>query len=431
MQVEVLNIGTELLLGNVTNTHLPYLGRSLFSLGLRIERQSTIPDGAAIRPGLLETFDRCDVLIVTGGLGPTTDDITREMAAELLGLPLREDAGVVEAITARLARRGIAFRSRMRRQAMVPYGATVLPNPNGTAPGLYIPARQSPATSTPHLFFLPGPPRELKPMFEEHALPILRQIAGESPECLCRTYHVVGMGESTVEEIIGLELSQRGDLEVGYCARPNEVDLRLIGSQSVLDLVEPAVLAAIGHCLTTCEDEGLETVVVNRLRALHRTVAMAESCTGGLLAHRITNVPGASEVFPAGYVTYANAAKSATVGVSADLIRTHGAVSEPVARAMAEGARRTAGTDFGLGITGIAGPTGGTEDKPVGTVFIALAERGEPTTCQEEIFATDRETFKQQATQTALDMLRLRLQPGKFVPKPAPEPSRAKGSNKH
>lgn len=409
MQVEVLNIGTELLLGNVTNTHLPYLGRSLFSLGLRIERQCTIPDGAAIRPGLLETFDRCDILIVTGGLGPTTDDITREVAAELLGLPLREDPRVVEAITARLARRGIEFRDRMQRQAMVPYGATVLPNANGTAPGLYIPARQTPALCTPHLFFLPGPPRELKPMFEHHALPILRQIAGESPECLCRTYHVVGMGESTVEEIIGLELSQRGDLEVGYCARPNEVDLRLIGAQAILDLVEPAVLAAIGHCLITCEDEGLETVVVNRLRTLHRTVALAESCTGGFLAHRITNVPGASEVFPAGYVTYANAAKSEAVGVPKDLITTHGAVSEPVARALAEGASRTAGTDFGLGITGIAGPTGGTEDKPVGTVFIALAERGGLTTCQKEFFTTDRETFKQLATQTALDMLRLRL----------------------
>lgn len=409
MRVEVLNIGTELLLGNVTNTHLTYLGRILFSLGLRIERQSTIPDGATIRPGLWETFDRCDILIVTGGLGPTTDDITREVAAELLGLPLREDAGVVAAITDRLARRGIAFRSRMRRQAMVPYGATVLPNANGTAPGLYLPARQTPALSSPHLFFLPGPPRELKPMFEEHALPIIRQLAWERLDCQCRTYHVVGMGESTVEEIIGWELSQRGDLEVGYCARPNEVDLRLIGKQAILDLVEPAVLAAIGDCLTTCEDEGLETVVVNRLRARGRTLALAESCTGGFLAHRITNVPGASEIFPVGYVTYANAAKSDAVGVPADLIVAHGAVSEPVARAMAEGACRRAGTDFGLGLTGIAGPTGGTEDKPVGTVFIALAERGEPTVCQQEIFAVDRETFKQLATQTALDMLRLRL----------------------
>lgn len=406
MNVEVLNTGTELLLGNVTNTHLPYLGQKLFPLGLRIDRQTTIPDGSAIRQGLLEAFPRCEILIVTGGLGPTTDDITREVAAELLGLPLVESEEVVQAISARLARRNIVFRDRMRRQAMVPMGATVLPNGNGTAPGLYLPAQQTPALSTPHLFFLPGPPRELMPMFENHALPILRAICGDIPDRECRTYHVVGMGESTVEEVIGLSLSQRGDLEVGYCARPNEVDLRLIGAHATLDEVEILVLAAVGTHLVSKKGEIIEGLVVDRLRALRKTVALAESCTGGLLAHRITNIPGASEIFPASYVTYANEAKTNAVGVPAELIATHGAVSEPVARAMAEGAMNTAHTDYGVGITGIAGPSGGSEEKPVGTVFVALARRGQETLCQRELFPTDRETFKQLATQTALDMLR-------------------------
>ena len=234
MNVEVLNTGTELLLGSVTNTHLSYLGQQLFPLGLRIARQTTIPDGAPIREALLEAFGRCDILIVTGGLGPTSDDITREITAELLGFRLVEDETVAQAITERLARRRILLRSRMLRQAMVPEGATVLPNSHGTAPGLYIAPVLTPALSTPHLFLLPGPPRELKPMFESCVRPILRGIRGDLNDEECRTYHIVGLGESVVEELIGMELSRRGDIEVGYCARPNEVDFRLIAPRAVL-----------------------------------------------------------------------------------------------------------------------------------------------------------------------------------------------------
>ncbi|HRJ71332.1 MAG TPA: competence/damage-inducible protein A [Terrimicrobiaceae bacterium] len=409
MNVEVLNTGSELLLGNVVNTHLAFLGRKLFPLGLRIARQTTIPDGPAIRTALLEAFGRCDVLIVTGGLGPTTDDITREVAAELLGIRLAEDACVMEAIVALVKRRGFVLRDRMRRQAMVPAGATVLPNAHGTAPGLYLPAAMTPALATPHMFFLPGPPRELAPMFENHALPILRAVCGDLPERECRVYHVVGMGESAVEEAVGLGLSARGDVEVGYCARPNEVDLRLIGAPGTLAAVEPLVLAAVGAHLVSHKGEVIEEVVVGRLRELGKTVALAESCTGGLLAHRLTNVPGASEILHEGFVTYSNAAKIRNLGVPAALIAEHGAVSDPVARAMAEGVRAGADADFGIGITGIAGPGGGTSEKPVGLVHIALARRDGTTASRAENFPTDRETFKQLATQTALDLLRREL----------------------
>ena len=349
------------------------------------------------------------MLIVTGGLGPTTDDITREVAAELLGLPLQEDAGVVKAIEERLARRGIPFRTRMRRQAMVPEGATVLPYKNGTDPGLFIPAFVTPSHTTPHLFFLPGPPRELMPIFEDYARPILQAIAGGLPDRECRTYHIVGMGESTVEEILGLELSLRGDIEVGYCARPNEVDFRLIAPRAVLEEVEIKVLAVVGQHLVSHVGEPIEQVVVQRLRQADKTLALAESCTGGLLASRITDVPGASEVLLEGFVTYSNAAKTRSVLVPEGLIAAHGAVSDLVARAMAEGAIRRTGANFGIGITGIAGPGGGTEEKPVGTVFIALAQDGQATECHQEFFPTDRETFKQLTTQTALDYLRLKL----------------------
>ena len=409
MNVEVLNTGTELLLGSVTNTHLSYLGQQLFPLGLRIARQTTIPDGAPIREALLEAFGRCDILIVTGGLGPTSDDITREITAELLGFRLVEDESVAQAITERLARRRILLRSRMLRQAMVPEGATVLPNSHGTAPGLYIAPVLTPALSTPHLFLLPGPPRELKPMFESCVRPMLRGIRGDLNDEECRTYHIVGLGESVVEELIGMELSRRGDIEVGYCARPNEVDFRLIAPRAVLNEVEPHVLAAIGTHLVSVDGDNIEEVVVSRLTHVRKTLAAAESCTGGLLANRITNVPGASLVFLEGFVTYSNEAKIRTISVPERLLALHGAVSEPVARAMAEGAAEKAGADFGLGITGIAGPAGGTIEKPVGTVFVALAERGVTTECRRELFPSDRETFKQLATQTALDMLRLRI----------------------
>jgi len=292
---------------------------------------------------------------------------------------------------------------------MVPEGATVLPNGNGTAPGLYIRAFLTPSHHTPHLFFLPGPPRELMPIFEEHALPILRAVAGGLPERECRTYHIVGMGESTVEEVVGLELSLRGDIEVGYCARPNEVDFRLIAPRAILEEVEVKVLAVIGKHLVSHAGEPIEQVVVQKMRQMGRTLALAESCTGGLLASRITDVPGASEVLLEGFVTYSNAAKNRSVGVPEELIAAHGAVSEPVARAMAEGAARRTGANFGIGITGIAGPGGGSEEKPVGTVFIALAQNDRPTECHREFFPTDRATFKELTTQTALDYLRHRL----------------------
>jgi len=405
MIVEVLNTGTELLLGEVINTHAAWLGRQLFPLGLRISRQTTVPDGEAIRQALAETFGRADIVLVTGGLGPTTDDITREAVAELLGLRLEADDGILQKIEARLAAFRFDLRARMLRQTMVPEGATILPNEHGTAPGLYLPK----AGSAPHIFLFPGPPRELQPMFLASALPLLRTLCGGLPERECRVYRIVGLGESAVEELVGLGLSRRADLEVGYCARPNEVDLRIIGPKAVLEEVEPAILQAVGDHLVSQNGAQIERWVVERLRESGSTVATAESCTGGLLAHRITNVPGASEVFTRGYVTYSNDAKTSDLGVPDALVAAHGAVSEPVACAMADGCLAKSGSRFALSITGIAGPGGGTPEKPVGTVFIAMAQKGKPTACRQFHFPRDRETFKQLASQSALDMLRREL----------------------
>lgn len=409
MIVEVVNSGTELLLGEVINTHAAWIAKRVFPLGLRISRQTTVPDGPAIRDAVCETFNRADIVFITGGLGPTTDDITREVVAEVLGLKLVANEAIRSAIEARLAARGYKLLERMLRQTMVPEGAIVLSNKNGTAPGLYIPSMSTPSSASPHFFLLPGPPRELKPMFEESVLPSLRRLLGDLPEKDCRIYRVVGLGESAVEEMIGFELSKNQDLEVGYCARPNEVDFRLIGSKQLLDTLEPRILQTLGKNLVSAKGEGIEEWITRRLATMSLTISTAESCTGGLLANRLTNVPGSSKVFHRGFVTYSNESKSDLLGVSQTLLSEHGAVSDPVARAMAEGALQSANSDFSLALTGVAGPDGGTPEKPVGTVFIAMAQAGKPTHCQKSSFPVDRATFKQLATQAALDMLRRAL----------------------
>jgi len=407
--VEILNTGSELLLGNVRDAHLSWFGKELFPLGLRISRQTTVPDGTPIRDALLDAFGRSGIVIVTGGLGPTTDDITRDIVAELLGRTMIPHPETLERIRERCRRRGFAFQERMGLQAMAPEGAVVLPNENGTAPGLYLPASENGSGSTPHLFLLPGPPRELQPMARSHVLPLLASLFQGADNDECRIYKVVGMGESLLEAKVGLALSARGDIEVGYCARPNEVDFRLIGPKALLDEVEPLVLAAVGDHLVSDSEESMERIVVSLLRARGATLATAESCTGGLLASRITDIPGASAVFVEGFVTYSNNSKTELLGVPPGMIERHGAVSDEVARAMAEGALAKSGARYALSTTGIAGPDGGTPEKPVGTVWLALAEAGRETESWRENLLTDRITFKQAATQSALDRLRKRL----------------------
>jgi nicotinamide-nucleotide amidase len=406
MRTIVINTGTELLLGDVLNSHLAFIAREIFPFGLRISRQITVPDGPAIRDALAESCADSDIIFVTGGLGPTTDDITREVTAELLGLALQHDPVVMSAITTRAASRGFRLTDRVARQADVPEGAVVLPNNNGSAPGLYIAAIGDRQKSRPHLFLLPGPPRELHPMFKNSVLPILRKIISRESVVQRRTYSIAGMGESLVEEAIGERLLEIPGIELGYCARPGEVDVRIMGDEAVLDRADAIITARLGAAVFSRDGGSLEETVVKLLTERKQTLAVAESCTGGYLAHRITNVPGVSAVFLAGYVTYSNEAKTRLLGVDPRSISEHGAVSEEVARAMAEGARKEAKTTFALATTGIAAPGDGKSDKPVGTVFIALAEEGAPTIVRNFLFPDDRPTFKELTIQNALEMLR-------------------------
>lgn len=407
LNVELLNTGSELLLGSVRDAHLQWLGMRLFPLGMRITRQFTVPDGEAIREAMQESFGRADILIVTGGLGPTTDDITREVAAELLGRKLLPHPETLERIQERCKKRGFTFQERMGLQALVPEGGLVFPNDYGTAPGLYLPPVSG---SFPHLFLLPGPPRELQPMARDHLLPLLGTLSSAAGRPSCKVYRVIGMGESLVESKVGLEISRRGDLEVGYCARPDEVDFRLIGDPAVIAEVEPMVIDALGDHLVTGGHDSLEEAVVSLLGSRAETLATAESCTGGLLASRITDVPGASHVFLEGVVAYSNEAKTRILGVPAEVIALNGAVSAETALAMAEGVLKKSGATHALSTTGIAGPTGGTESKPVGLVWMALASLGSETRVWSADFPTDRRTFKQRATQSALDRLRKTLE---------------------
>jgi len=405
MRVIILNTGTELLLGDEQDAHLAFIAREIFPLGLRITERRTVPDGEAIRDTVAELFSRAEILFVTGGLGPTTDDITREIVADVVGLEMYQDPQLLTSLRRRLAARRIKWTSRIARQADVPAGAQILPNENGSASGLYLKANINPRIPSPHLFLLPGPPRELQPMFRASVMPFLRSFVQVSGSIEQRLYKIACMGESTVEEAIGEKVLAVPGIELGYCARPGEVDVRIIGKSDAVSRAEAIIKTQLGPSIFSGTEESLEEVIVKLLTARHETLGVAESCTGGLLANRITNVPGASKVFVAGYVCYANQAKSDMLDVDPKLIEKHGAVSEPVARALAEHARVCARSTFALATTGIAGPTGGSPEKPVGTVYIALAGPGE-IVAKKLFFPSDRETFKQLAVQPDFDLLR-------------------------
>ena len=409
MRVELINTGSELLLGSVLNTHHHWLAQQLTHLGYTLAHQQTVPDtGEAIQAAAAEAIARAELVIITGDLGPTGDDLTRQRIAELLNLPLAEHAETRDRITAHFKNRNRPLHKTILVQAQVPAGATVLRNDHGTAPGLALP------TPRGWLILLPGPPRELRPMFTQAVAPLLAEKLPPENPITTRTLKTIGIGETTVEQRITPALTEwiAAGLEIGYCARAGEVDVRLTasgeGAAECIAQAEAIVREKLGPQIYGVEDEQLEEILIRKLTASGQTLAVAESCTGGLLAHRLTNVPGASAVFLAGHCTYSNAAKQNTLGVQPETLAEHGAVSEAVARQMAEGARAKHSADYALATTGIAGPDGGTPEKPLGTVFIACATP-EGTEVASACFATDRETFKQMVVQQAMNHLRLKI----------------------
>lgn len=414
MHIEIINTGTELLLGNTQNTHGTWLGRELFRLGLRVARQITIPDGEVIQETLTEAVRRSDVVIVTGGLGPTSDDITREATAAVLGCELIEDEAALRSLEAFFATRKKVMAPTNRKQALAPVGSDVLPNGNGTAPGVYVPPRLNPLRPCA-IFLLPGPPRELYPMFFAEVEPRLRALAGVALDRAMLEMKFTGVGESDFHQAIDHDLAAVAGLEYGYCARIGEVDLRLIGPADAIAEGRAISERVFGVHLVSDDGMSLEATVLKQMREQGLTLATAESCTGGLVASRLTDVPGASDVFTHGFVTYANRAKVEVLGVTASALQQFGAVSEEVARQMAEGALRVSGASIAVSVTGIAGPGGGTADKPVGTAWLALAQNNHPTIVEKAFHLRDRNGFKKAVSQAVLDLIRRNTTTGSEV----------------
>jgi len=430
VNIELLNTGSELMLGRVLNTHQQWLCRRLADLGYVVTRQVAVPDTAPdIQSAVREALSRADLIVTTGGLGPTSDDMTRDLIAQLLGKKLRRDEAVLDHIKRRFAARNLPMPKNNEVQALAPEGALVLANPNGTAPGLamkitpsegrvirvpnpnQVGDSQSSPLRTQWLVMLPGPPRELRPMFDNFVVPLLRREFPLDAPFICRTLRTSGIAESLVQEKIAALLGAlvAAGLEIGYCARTGQVDVRLSArggnGKKIVRAAEAIVQKILGAQIYGFDDEEMETVVVRLLTERKKTLAMAESCTGGCIAHRVTNVPGASAVFPGGWVVYSNESKRKFLGVRAETLAAHGAVSEAVAREMAEGARLQLGADFAIGITGIAGPGGGTPSKPVGLVYIGLATP-DGVSVKSFNFPGDRAAVRFASSQKALDMVR-------------------------
>jgi nicotinamide-nucleotide amidase len=360
----------------------------------------------------LAALSRADLVILTGGLGPTDDDLTREVVSEALRRPMKEEASIVAQIEARFAKRGLRMPEVNRRQAMVPEGASVLDNPNGTAPGLMI------EHDTRVVVLLPGPPRELQPMFDALCKASLASRTG-----LWRIYRetlfIAGRGESHVEEIAQPIYSrwtkENPPIETTILAMPGQVELHLTlrsatdAGDARLRAARDELIHALGQDVFSTDGRSMEEVVGEMLRDRGLTISAAESCTGGLLLTRLTDVPGSSDYVLGGAVTYSNQLKTVLADVPPHLIDVHGAVSEPVAVALADGIRARTGASFGLGITGIAGPGGATADKPVGTVAIALTGETSPARVRMFSFIGGRPQVRFQATQAALDMVRRTL----------------------
>ncbi len=411
MGVEILTVGTEILLGQIVDTNAAFMAQRLAEAGIDLFFKATVGDNAGrIEVALREGLQRSDAVLCTGGLGPTEDDLTREVIAKVFSRRLLLDEAVLAHLTARFAARGIPMAENNRKQAYVPEGAAVLHNPRGTAPGLYL--------STPEgkvVVGMPGVPSEMRPMLTEQVIPRLREQFRITGRIRSRVLRTCGASESRVDQLIGDLFRSQRNPSIGVLAHAGEIHVRLTAKgesdaeiDALLDGLEARLRQRIGPLIFGRDDEELEAVVGRLLADRGQTLAVAESCTGGLVAHRLTNVPGSSRYFERGAVVYSNRAKMELLGVPADLVASRGAVSAEVARAMAEGVRRLAGTDFGVGITGIAGPEGGTPEKPVGLTYIGLAWDG-GSQATEHRFLSDRVVNKVRASQMALDLLRRRL----------------------
>jgi len=406
MKAEIIAIGSELLTPYRLDTNSLFLTDELNKLGIRVVHKDVVGDSLDdMRSSFAHALERAELIVACGGLGPTDDDRTREAVAELLGRKLHRDDAIIRHIQERFRRFGREMPEINARQAMVPEGATILPNPRGTAPGLWL-------ESDGHiLVLLPGVPNELRAIFEAEVGPRLARL-GQDERLFTRDLRITGLPESEVEQRVRPLYALYPDTETTILAAPTGIQLHprtwsrdAAKAEKLLDEIVDRMALALGEHLVSRHGETLEEVVGRVLMENHATIAVAESCTGGMLAERLTNVPGSSNYFLGGIVCYSNDLKTSFVDVPAAIIESKGAVSSEVALALADGIRRRAGATLGIGITGIAGPGGGTPEKPVGLVHIGIADERGPRE-RSMRFPGDRERIRQYATQAALDFVR-------------------------
>ena len=406
MKAEIIAVGSELLTPDRVDTNSLFLTARLNQLGIEVTRKTVVGDDLApLRNAFDDAAKRVELVIASGGLGPTEDDRTRDAVADLFGRKLAQDPAVVRMIEARFRKIGRPMAHVNMRQAMVPEGATVLENDRGTAPGLWLEEKGR------IVVLLPGPPHELKAMFTLQVEPRLTRLS-TGVRLVARELRVAGMGESDVDQRIAPIYTRHADVQTTILTAPGEIQIHLrawsnnapAAEQQLQGIVESIVLT-LGEAVFTTAGEPMEEVVARELTLHQATIATAESCTGGLLAERLTRISGSSAYFLGGVVSYSNALKSAWVDVPAEIIESRGAVSSEVAIALADGIRRRTGATLGIGITGVAGPTGGTPEKPVGTVHVAIADA---TGSKERgiHYPGERDRIRWQASQSALDLVR-------------------------
>jgi nicotinamide-nucleotide amidase len=409
VKLEVLTIGTELVLGYTVDTNAAELGRALAAAGAEITRRTTVPDRPeAIRVGVAEALDRTGFVITTGGLGPTRDDMTKTVVAQLLDKRLVLDERLLASIEARFRRMGRPMPGINRTQAEIPEGATILPNPRGTAPGLWVEDARGRV-----VVLLPGVPREMRGLLVDEVLPRIVARQGSRRRVVrSRTVRTTGVSESALAERVGPIEPEIAPLTLAYLPSVEGVDLRVTAwgldpedAEARLAVVVARLQAAVGEHGYGEDDADLAAVLLEALRKRRHRLGVAESCTGGMIGERITNVPGASDTFIGGVVAYADVIKTAALKVPLETLEAYGAVSEETVRAMAEGAQRLFSADCTIAVTGIAGPGGGTAEKPVGTVWLA-ARRHTTTRALTRVLPGDRDDVRRRAAQAGLDLLR-------------------------
>jgi len=413
MSAEILIIGTEILLGQIVDTNSAFIAEQLAAAGIDVYFKTVVGDNEGrIEQALRQALERADFVIAAGGLGPTEDDLTRSVFARVLGRHLIFNEELLEKIRQRFASRGLVMTSNNEKQALVPQGAVILDNPRGTAAGLFMRAG---AKGEKAVAAMPGVPSEMKPMLTEQVIPLLQERMGKASIIKSRVIKTCGIGESRVDDLIGDLFRDSRNPSIALLAYPSEVHIRITAkaeskeaAEGLISELEGRIRERVGEWIYGRDQQTMEEVVGFLLQVNDKTLSVAESCTGGLICNRITNIPGSSRYFDRGVVSYSNRAKVELLGISASQLERHGAVSPQIAEAMALSVRRISGTDLGLSVTGIAGPDGGTAEKPVGLVYIGLAWEGGMKS-KEYRFFEDRLANKSRSSLMALDMVRRHL----------------------